>query len=347
MADETALREVTNGSGAGAPAPAPAAGAPALAPAPEAPQAPPQIFPAPVRTRPRFVVAGTLGGNQLVVVGGRAPGLSDAYHSLVRAPWSLTIGVMSGLFLLVNLTFAALYMAVGGIAEARPDSFLDHFFFSVQTIGTIGYGVFHPRGPGAHLLTVLETMVGMFGVALATGLVFAKFSRPKSRVIFSRVAVVSDRDRVPTLMFRVANERRNYIMDATLKLTLLKTVKTAEGEQLRRMIDIPLLRATSPAFVLSWTAMHAITPQSPFWGETPQSLMDSDAEVLVNFMGIDDVTSHTIHSRHSYAPEEILFGARLVDAFSTREDGKRQMDYGKFHDVEPWVVSLPWLTGKS
>jgi inward rectifier potassium channel len=313
-----------------------------------APARVPKIFPAPVRTRPRFATAGNLATvGTMVVVGGKRPGLSDAYHYLVRARWSVTIGIMSGTFLLTNALFATLYYVTGGIADVRPDSFLDHFFFSVQTIGTIGYGIFHPATPAAHFITVAETMVGMFGVALVTGLVFAKFSRTRARVLFSKVAVVSDRDKVPTLMFRVANERRNYIMEATLKLTMLRTVKTAEGETLRRLIDIPLVRPSSSAFVLSWTAMHQINRDSPLWGETPQSLMDSDSEILVNFMGIDEITSQTIHARHSYAPEEIFYGARLVDTFSTREDGKRQMDYGKFHDIEPWVVTMSWLAGKS
>jgi len=310
-----------------------------------APRPVPQIFPSPVRTRPRFPAI--ISQTNLVVLGGRAPTLTDAYHSMVRAPWSVTVGVMAALFLLVNALFAALYQAVGGVAEVRADSFLDHFFFSVETMGTIGYGVMHPVAPAAHLLTVAQTMVGIFGVALATGLVFAKFSRPRARVIFSRVAVVSNRDGVPTLMFRVANERRNYVMEATLRLTVLKTVRTAEGEPLRKLVDIQLLRSSSPAFVLSWTAMHAITPGSPLWGETPQSLMDSDAELLVNFMGIDEVTAQTIHARHAYAPEEILYGARLADIFSSLPDGKRQVDYRRFHDVQAWEVTLPWLAGKS
>jgi inward rectifier potassium channel len=307
----------------------------------------PKIYPAPVRSRPRFATAGNLATvGTMVVVGGKRPGLSDAYHFLVRARWSITIGIMSGTFLLTNVLFATLYYEVGGVAEVRPDSWLDHFFFSVETLGTIGYGVFHPATPAAHFITVAETMVGMFGVALVTGLVFAKFSRTRARVLFSKVAVVSDRDKVPTLMFRVANERRNFIMEANLKLTMLKTVRTAEGETLRKLVEIPLVRASSSAFVLSWTAMHQITRDSPLWGETPQSLMDSDSEILINFMGIDEITSQTIHARHSYAPEEIFYGARLVDTFSQRPDGKRQMDYGKFHDIEPWVVTLPWLTEK-
>lgn len=312
-----------------------------------APGPAPKIFPAPVRVRPRYATAGNLAtAGTMVVVGGRRPGLADAYHYLVRARWPITIGVMSATFLVTNILFATVYYAVGGIAEVRPDSWLDHFFFSVETIGTIGYGVFHPATPTAHFLTVAETMVGMFGVALATGLVFSKFSRPKARVLFSKVAVVSDRDKVPTLMFRVANERQAYIMEATLKLTLLKSVKTAEGETLRRLIDLPLVRANSSAFVLSWTAMHQINRDSPLHGETPQSLMDADSEILVNFMGIDEVTSQTIHARYSYAPEEIFYGARLMDTFTTREDGKRQMDYGKFHEIEPWVVTVPWVTEK-
>src|SRR6185295_15628396 len=105
-----------------------------------------------------------------------------------------------------------------------------------------------------------------------------------------------------------------------------------------------LVRATSPAFVLTWTAMHAITPDSPFWNETPQSLMDTDCELLVSFSGVDEVTAHQIHARTSYPPENILFGARLADLFSAKPDGGRVIDYGRFHDVQPWTLTLPWLS---
>lgn len=277
----------------------------------------------------------TTGGRRsaIQVVGTRAPGWSDLYHYLVRKSWAHTVGALGSAFLATNALFGFVYMTIGGISNAREGYFPDYFFFSVQTIGTIGYGAMFPQTLLAHAVVTLETMIGMLGMAMATGLVFAKFSRPKARVIFSNVAVISHRDGIPTLMFRVANERQNHIVEAQLRVVVLRSEKTKEGETVRRMHDIPLMRSASPAFILTWTVMHQIVPGTPLYGGTVESLKAENAEILITFMGVDESINQTIHARHSYLWSDLLWGHRLADIITPTGDGRRVVDYGKFHDT--------------
>ncbi len=267
------------------------------------------------------------------VVGARPVGLRDLYHFLLGASWARVIAAIVIGYLAINVLFALGYLLTNGIAGARPGSFWDAFFFSVQTMGTIGYGTMSPRNAAANVLVTLESMAGLLGLAVATGLVFAKFSRPKARVMFSRVAVISLRDGVPTLMFRVANERANHVVEAQLRVTLLRTEKTAEGESVRKMHDLHLTRGRSPAFILSWTALHPLTPQSPLHGATPLSLEDQDCEIVITLTGIDETLSQTIHARHSYLARDIIFNARFADLITLLPNGRRRVDYTRFHDV--------------
>lgn len=267
------------------------------------------------------------------VVGTRAPGWSDLYHYLVRKSWAHTIGALGAAFLATNALFGGVYTLLGGVANARPGNFLDHFFFSVQTIGTMGYGTMYPQAVATNFAVTLETMVGILGLAMSTGLVFSKFSRPKARVIFSNVAVISHRDGIPTLMFRVANERQNHVVEAQLRVVVLRSEKTKEGETVRRMHDIPLMRSASPAFILTWTVMHQIVPGGPLYGATVESLQAENAEILITFMGVDESINQTIHARHSYLWSDLLWGHRLADIITPIEGGRRVVDYGKFHDT--------------
>ncbi len=261
--------------------------------------------------------------------------IRDAYHLLLAAPWWADLAVIAGLFLAVNLVFAVLYVVVGGVARARPGSFADAFFCSVQTLATIGYGEMHPVTPGANLLMTVEAVLGVIVTALTTGLVFAKFSVVRPRMAFARVAVVTPLEGVPTLMIRVANERGNYIADAAVRLVLLRTERSAEGSVLYRMRDLAPVRERSPAFARGWVVMHAIDASSPLQGETPASLRASDAEVLITLVGVDGTTGQFVHARHSYLDEEILFGRRYVDQVSELPDGRIRIDLRRFHDVEP------------
>jgi inward rectifier potassium channel len=269
--------------------------------------------------------------------------LGDLYHALLNAHWSVLLAIFVTYYLVANTLFALAYLAGGDdLANARPGSFEDAFFFSVQTLATIGYGAFAPKTRYANVLVAIEALVGVLGFAIAAGLFFAKFSRPTARVVFSRVAVITPRDGVPSLMLRMANERANQVVEAQVQVSLIRSERTAEGEQVRRFYDLDLVRTSTPIFLLSWTVVHPITATSPLYGITPESLAEGEGEVVVSVAGVDETFSQTIRARYSYLPEEIVWGARFVDIMSTLPDGRRRIDYGRFHDVV--AETTPWET---
>ena len=268
------------------------------------------------------------------IVGWKPDLWHDFYYFLISTSWPVLLALFAVSFLAANALFGGAYAVFGGVDNARHGSFADGFFFSVETMGTIGYGEMTPRSTLAHWLVTVEAMLSMLGVAVVTGLVFAKFSRPRARVVFSDVAVVTARNGVPTLMFRVANERANHIAEAQLRVTLMAPEVTKEGDRLRRMMDLPLLRSQSSAFVLTWTAMHPLNSGSPLYGATPEQLAEQQVEVLVTFTGFDATLSQSIHARHSYIADEIHWNARFVDILQVLPDGSRRVDYTRFHDIE-------------
>jgi len=275
-------------------------------------------------------------GREIVSIGLRTTPLRDVYHSLLTATWLKFFGLVLVTYLGANVLFALGYLSIGdGIEEARPGSFSDAFFFSVQTMATIGYGKMAPRGLPANLLVTLEALVGLLGLALVTGLVFSKFSRPTARVIFSRNAVVTLFDGVPSLLFRMANERGNQIAEAQAHLVLLRTERTPEGEEVRRVHDLRLRRSQSAFFAFTWLVVHPITPDSPLFGETAESLREKDIDLVASMTGLDETLSQAVHVRHAWAPADILWNHRFVDVLVPVPGGRRAIDYRKFHDVEP------------
>jgi inward rectifier potassium channel len=262
------------------------------------------------------------------------PRLGDVYHTMLSMRWIWLCLLVGGMYVLVNVVFAALYMVQpGSIENARPDSFLDHFYFSVQTMATIGYGKMTPGTDLANILVAIEALLGMLGIAMATGLIFAKFARTRPRVLFSEALVVTTMDGKPTLMFRLANERSTQIVEAQLTVTVLRDEPTKEGEFMRRMVEIPLVRSRSAMFALSWSAIHPIDEKSPFFGATPESLAAVNLELIVSMLGMEEVTGQTVHARHAYHWSDIRWGHRFVDIFTVGADGGRTMDLGKFHEI--------------
>lgn len=259
---------------------------------------------------------------------------SDLYHLLLTMSWLRFLGLVAGLFLINNLLFAIAYL-IGGdnIANAAPGSIVDTFFFSVQTMATIGYGAMYPKTVYANILVTVEALVGLLGVAMATGLMFARFSRPTARVLLSNIAVITPYHGVPTLMFRAANKRGNQILEAKLAVTLIRDEVTPEGLTMRRLHDMNLTRNQSPFFILTWTGMHPIDEHSPLYNETPESLAVSNSEILVSLTGIDETVSQTVHARQVYPVHNIRWNHRFADIFSTSPHGQRVIDYTYFHDV--------------
>ncbi len=265
----------------------------------------------------------------------RRPG-SDLYHSLLTASWPKLLLIVVIGYAAVNAAFALGYLALGdAIENARPGSFGDAFFFSVETLATIGYGKLSPRTTAANVLMAAEALVGLLALAVITGLTFAKFSRPTARVAFSRFAVVTQYDGVLSLLFRLANERASQIVDAHLEVTIVRSELTAEGDPVRRMHDLPLRRNRSAFFALTWTAVHPIDASSPLRGATAESMARTETDVVVSLTGFDASLAQTVHARHVYRPSQVLFGARFRDVMSQLPDGTRAVDYRRFHEVEP------------
>ena len=288
-------------------------------------------------TQPRGpLIVPRRAGEQVRRVGLHVPWRSDLYHRALTLRWWAFLGLGCAIYLGVNLVFALLYLAQpGAITGAQPGSFADAFFFSVQTIATIGYGQMSPGTLYANVLVTVETMAGLVFLALSTGLVFARISRPTARVMFARAATVAPQDGVPTLSFRIGNERRSQILEADVTVALLRYEQTQEGMQFRRFYDLPLARPHTPVFALTFTVMHPIGPDSPLHGATAASLQAEGAELLISVTGLEETTSQTVHARYSYLPDEILFGRRFADIFTTDPDGTRVIDYTRFHETGP------------
>ena len=258
----------------------------------------------------------------------------DLYHRTLTISWPGFFAIGAATYIVANLVFAALYLLQpGSIAQAHPGSFADAFFFSVQTMATIGYGVMSPATVYANLLMTLETAVGLMFVALTTGLVFARFSRPTARVLFSSVAVVGPYNGVPTLSIRIANQRKNQMLAAEVSMTLVRDELSDEGELSRRFYDLALVRDRSPVFALTFRVMHPIDRDSPLYGLNYETLAEQHAEIVVIAGGVDETLVQPVNARTSYLPHEILWSHRFVDIFGWTEDGRRAIDYRRFHDT--------------
>ncbi|MEO1621072.1 MAG: ion channel, partial [Cyanobacteria bacterium J06632_3] len=225
----------------------------------------------------------------------------DPYYLLLTVPWQGFFAITIGVYAIANALAACLFLlgGEGTILNARPGSFADAFFFSVQTSASIGYGVMSPGNTYAHLLVSLEAVISLIGIALLTGLAYARFARPTAQVLFSKVAVVHDFQGTPTLMFRAANERRNQIAEAQMRLYLILD-EFSEGKTMRRFYELELLRDRNPSFFLTWTALHSIDQNSPLYGLTSEQLKRTTATILVSLSGIDQTVSQAIHTRHTY-----------------------------------------------
>jgi inward rectifier potassium channel len=272
---------------------------------------------------------------EFVVVGGRRKPLRDVYDLLMRAPWSTGIVVVLGAFLVANMVFGAAFTLAGGVAGTRPGSFLDAFFFSVQTLGTLGYGAMYPRGLAANILVTIEVVTGVFMLALVTGFTYSKFSNVRARIQFAERAVLSPFNGVPTLMLRVGNERRSRVIDARIRMTLTRLERTKEGVPFYRMIDLNLERSRIPNLARSWTVFHPINDASPLYGASPESLAAIEAELTILVVGLDETSSQTLHAQRHHDHTKIAWGARHADLLTELPDGRLRVDLSQFHKLLP------------
>ena len=273
------------------------------------------------------------GKRQRPVITGREKGLwTDFYLAVLSAPWWAYLSSMAAFYIGINMIFAGLYLLdPNGLSNARPGSFWDVFFFSVQTFTTLGYGQIAPKSFYANVLVTIEAFAAILNIALASGTVFARVSRPTARVMFSRPAVIAPFEGVPTFMFRVANQRGNQIMDAEVTVSLARQIVTREGHSMRRFEELSLVRRRTPLFALSWTVMHSIDGNSPLFGATRKSLLDDRVEIIIMLSGTDETYSEKVYARHSYLPHDIHWNKKFADILSVGAEGRGILDLAKFH----------------
>ena len=258
----------------------------------------------------------------------------DAYHWILTRTWTRFFMTVALAFVLVNAAFAGIYSLQPG-AIRNADDFADRFFFSIQTLGTIGYGVMVPATRLANVVVSIESFVGLLFTALVTGLTFARFARPTARIMFSDKAVIGPRDGVPHLMFRMANYRRNQVADATLEALLLVTERTLEGDVMRRPHPLSLVLRSNALFAHTWTAMHRIDETSPFFGDgAMERLRSTGVEIYLTLTGVDETLAQTIHARARYTIDDIVNNARFADILRVDPNGTRVIDFDRFNEIQ-------------
>jgi len=263
-------------------------------------------------------------------------GWMDPYHLILTLSWARFFALLTGFFLAVNLLFATAYWLIpGSVAHAHPGSFLDVLFFSIETIATVGYGEMVPGTLAGHLISSLEILTGLMSLAVVTGLVFARFSKPTARVLFSDKVVTRDFEGHRVLMLRVANERHNRMVEPTANLGLVRLEKTAEGEPFYRIHDLALQRQRNPVFALTWTLVHRIDETSPLYGWDQAALKAARSRITVSIFGHDETIAASVYALHEYSAEQIFFDHRFVDIISDGEEGMRIIDLTRFHDIVP------------
>lgn len=262
------------------------------------------------------------------------------YHWALTISWPVFLAAITGLYVALNAVFAVAFLLCGPDAlhatSPLPQSsaFFRAFFFSVQSFATIGYGHIVPVGLAANLLVTLEALINIVGVALATGLVFARFSRPSAKIIYSNQAIIAPYRNGTALEFRIANLRNSQIIEMEAKV-ILSRIEIIEGTTARKFYELRLERSHVTFFALSWTIVHPIDATSPMFGWSERDLNSADAEILILLTGTDETSSSIVHSRSSYKAEEIVWNAKFSNIFMrTREGGVMGMNLSKIHDFE-------------
>ena len=263
---------------------------------------------------------------------------NNFYHWLLGTSWASFLLLVIFVYLGTNLLFALAYLACGpgAITNTKPDSLIDVFYFSVQTMATIGYGQMTPVGHWPNSIVTFEAFFGIVYSALTTGLAFARFTRPTAGVRFSKVAVVGNHDGTRTLKFRVANDRSSHIVEAQLRLWLIAESMTSEGERYRRSIELALQRSESPVFSLTWTAMHSLDETSALNEYLGNSAIEQQWHLLITFTGYHESLANQVYARHVYLPKDVQQNATFIDIVTVLPDGGRVIDLSNF---EKWVPS--------
>ena len=260
----------------------------------------------------------------------------DPYHMALTASWpAFTLAVLA-LYAAINILFATLYAAVpGAIGNARPGSVLDGFFFSMETLATVGYGQMYPATTYGHIVSVAEIMSGMAFTAIVTGLIFVRFSRPRAKILYADHIVITPYNGMPTLMVRIGNGRMSLLTNLNVRVSALIREHSSEGHRMRRVNELALVRSNVPMFALTMTMMHPIDETSPLYGHTAHSLLDGDVRLFVSVEAQDSAINATVHDIKAYIARAVRFGMKYADAVIVDGNGRTLADLTRLSLIEP------------
>jgi inward rectifier potassium channel len=279
------------------------------------------------------------GHREFIKLNARKYDWRDIYHLILTLTWPQFAGMVLGIYLCINLIFATLYFLGGNcIAELTPGSYSDNFFFSVETLATVGYGHAYPATRYGHCVATLEILVGLFGLAVLTGLIFVRFSRPTARIRFSTVAVVAPFDGTPTLMVRLANLRHHAMVEARFRILFMRSELTKEGEDVRRFYPLRLQFDHLISFPAALTLRHVIDETSPLFGLNSEDLKLTDSRMLVSIVCVDPVIQAPVQSQTEYVHEQIAWNRRFAEIYTEDAVGRYTVDYSKFDDTVDLAV---------
>jgi inward rectifier potassium channel len=281
-------------------------------------------------------VAAQFGGTEIVSTDAPRYDWRDPYHALLALGWGpFLLGVL-GYYLALNAVFGTLYaLRPGSVVNLPRGHWDDAFFFSVETFGSVGYGVMVPQTPYGHLVATVEIFLGLVSTAVLTGLIFVRFARPRANMEFSRQITIAPHDGVPTLSVRLGNRRTGTIFAAEASLTMIRRHQTLEGHEFWRVHDLPLMRSRMQALSLAWTLRHVIDAASPLHGLSTAQLAEMDAQFVVSITGTDATLAAPVHAVRAYEPTDLLWGFRFVDVMTVDARGRTRIELARLHEVLP------------
>ena len=264
--------------------------------------------------------------------------IEDIYQYLINISWTKFFLIVLSVYVSLNFLFAFLYYFVGvedlaGSAGNNLNNFLDAFFFSAQTLTTVGYGGISPKGLIVNIISALEALNGLMCFALITGLLYGRFSRPSARILFSNKAIIAPYRGISSLQFRIANQRHNTLMEIEARVLLVQ-IEKIENQFNRKYFELKLERNFVYFFPLTWTIVHPIDEDSPFYGKSETEIKAFEPEILILIKGFDDTFSQVVHSRFSYTASEIIWNAKFIRAFNNEENGEIIFNIEDIHKFE-------------
>jgi inward rectifier potassium channel len=292
-----------------------------------------------VKRRSRAPISTRAGRTEFLKINAAVGGWRDTYHWVLCLSWPRFVAFLLAVYFALNLVFASAY-ALGGacIGEMTPGSFPEALFFSIETLATVGYGHMYPANLYGHLVVTTEIIVGMFWVAVITGLIFVRFARPTARIVFSDCLVIAPFDGRLSIMFRVANLRHTTMAEAEFRLLYSRDERVAEGDDIRRFYDLKVYPDRMISFPAALIIRHTIDEQSPLSGVSAERLEKEDAFFVASTLSLELVMAASVQNSQDYSWDEVRFGERFVDVYTETEGGRLTVDYGRLHETEPVPV---------